>query len=46
MAKEVFSMDFDGRNLTVETGELAKQAGGAVLIRYGDTVTLSAATAS
>jgi len=46
MAKEVFSIDFDGRSLTVETGELAKQAGGAVLVRYGDTVTLSTATAS
>ncbi len=46
MAKEVFSMDFDGRSLTVETGELAKQAGGSILVRYGDTVTLSTATAS
>ena len=46
MAKEVFSMDFDGRNVTIETGELAKQAGGAVLVRYGDTVVLSTACAS
>ena len=46
MAKEVFSMDFHGRKLTVETGEIAKQAGGSVLVRYEDTVVLSAATAS
>ena len=37
-------MDFCGRNLTVETGEVAKQAGGSVLVRYGDTVVLSTAT--
>lgn len=46
MAKQVFSMDFCGRNLTVETGEIAKQAGGSVLVRYEDTVVLSAATAN
>ncbi len=46
MAKQVFSMDFCGRNLVVETGEIAKQAGGSVLVRYEDTVVLSAATAS
>ncbi|MBQ4252109.1 MAG: polyribonucleotide nucleotidyltransferase, partial [Erysipelotrichaceae bacterium] len=46
MAKQVFSMDFDGRPLSIETGELAKQADGAVLVRYGDTVTISTACAS
>lgn len=46
MAKQVFSMDFCGRTLTVETGEIAKQAGGSVLVRYDDTAVLSAATAS
>ena len=46
MAKEVFSMDFNGKEITVETGELAKQASGAVLVRYGDTVVLSTACAS
>ena len=46
MAKEVFSMEFCGRNLTVETGEIAKQAGGSVIVRYEDTVVLSTATAS
>lgn len=46
MAKQTFSLDFCGRNITVETGEIAKQAGGSVLVRYNDTVVLSAATAS
>lgn len=46
MAKEVFQFDFQGRPLIVETGEIAKQADGAVLVRYGDTVTLSTAVAS
>ncbi|MFZ3587873.1 polyribonucleotide nucleotidyltransferase [Bacillus sp. DJP31] len=44
--KQVFSMDWAGRSLTVEVGQLAKQANGAVLIRYGDTAVLSTATAS
>ncbi|ADI27254.1 polyribonucleotide nucleotidyltransferase [Geobacillus sp. C56-T3] len=44
--KRVFSIDVAGRPLIVETGELAKQANGAVLVRYGDTVVLSTATAS
>ena len=34
MNKQVFSMDFYGKNLSVEVGELAKQANGAVLVRY------------
>lgn len=46
MAKQEFRLDFCGRGITVETGEIAKQAGGSVLVRYGDTVVLSAATAS
>ena len=44
--KEVFEFDFYGRKLCVETGEIAKQASGAVIVRYGDTVTLSTACAS
>ncbi|MEW5321156.1 polyribonucleotide nucleotidyltransferase [Geobacillus thermoleovorans] len=44
--KRVFSIDVAGRPLIVETGELAKQANGAALVRYGDTVVLSTATAS
>ena len=34
---EQFQMDLAGRTLTIETGELAKQAGGAVMVGYGDT---------
>ena len=41
MKKKTFEMNFRGRKLIVETGELAKQAHGAVLVRYGDTVVLS-----
>ncbi len=41
MEKRIFQTEFKGRNLTVEVGELAKQAHGAVLVRYGDTVVLS-----
>lgn len=44
--KKVFEFDFRGRKLIVEHGELAKQASGAVLIRYGDTVILSTAVVS
>ncbi len=46
MAKEVFRLDFHGRGIVVETGEIAKQAGGSVLVRYEDTAVLSAATSS
>ena len=41
MEKRIFETEFRGRTLTVEVGELAKQAHGAVLVRYGDTVILS-----
>lgn len=40
------SIDFCGRELILETGRLAKQAGGAVWVRYGDTVILATATSS
>ncbi len=43
MSKQVFELDFLGKKITVETGELAKQANGSVLVRYGDTVILTAA---
>ena len=46
MTKQVFELDFRGRTLTVETGEMARQANGAGLIRYGDTVVLATAVAS
>ena len=39
--KKVFELDFLGKKLIVETGELAKQTNGSVLIRLGDTVVLS-----
>ena len=39
--KKVFELDFRGKKLVVEHGELAKQAHGSVLVRYGDTVILS-----
>ena len=42
MSKKVFELDFLGKKITVETGELAKQANGSVLVRYGDTVILTA----
>ena len=41
MSKKVFELDFHGRKIVVENGEMAKQANGAVLVRYGDTVVLS-----
>ena len=46
MEKKVFERDFHGRKLVVEIGELAKQASGAVLVRYGDTVILSTVVVS
>ncbi|MBR5662313.1 MAG: polyribonucleotide nucleotidyltransferase [Bacilli bacterium] len=46
MAKKVFKMDFYGKELVVENGQVAKQAHGAVLVRYGDTVVLSTAVVS
>ena len=44
--KKVFEKDFRGRKIVVEHGELAKQAHGAVLVRYGDTVILSTVVVS
>ena len=46
MEKKVFELDFRGRKIVVEHGEMAKQAHGAVLVRYGDTVVLSTAVVS
>ena len=46
MAKQVFTREFCGKTLTIETGEIAKQADGSVLVRYNDTVVLSTAVAS
>ncbi len=39
--KKVYELDFAGRKLIVETGELAKQANASILVRFGDTVVLS-----
>ena len=41
-----FNMELAGRTLTIETGKLAQLANGSALVRYGDTVILSTATAS
>lgn len=46
LMKKSYSMDWAGRKLTVEFGQLAKQANGSALVRYGDTVVLCTATAS
>jgi polyribonucleotide nucleotidyltransferase len=43
---EVFTTDLGGRALSIETGLLGHQAGGAVTVRYGDTVLLATATMS
>ena len=43
MEKKIFEKDFRGRKLIIEHGEMAKQAHGSVLVRYGDTVILSTA---
>ena len=46
MEKKVFKRNFRGKELCVEYGEVAKQAHGSVLVRYGDTVILSTAVVS
>lgn len=46
MEKKVFKLDFYGREIIVEHGQVAKQADGAVLVRYGNTVVLSTAVVS
>ncbi|AXF55093.1 polyribonucleotide nucleotidyltransferase [Salicibibacter kimchii] len=44
--QQVFSLDIGGRTMTFEVGKLAKQANGAVLVKYGDSVVLTTATGS
>lgn len=46
MSKQVFERQFAGRRLQVETGQLAKQANGSVLVRYGKTTVLAVAVMS
>jgi DNA polymerase III epsilon subunit family exonuclease len=43
---QIFETEFAGRTLTIETGKLARLAGGAVTVRYGDTVVLGTANRS
>jgi len=44
--KKIFELDFNGKKIIVEHGEMAKQAHGSVLVRYGDTVVLSTVVVS
>lgn len=46
MAKQVFQTTFAGRELIVETGQVAKQANGSVVVRYGESTVLTAAVMS
>ena len=46
MSKQVFETVFAGKKLVVETGQVAKQANGAVVVRYGDSTVLTAAVMS
>ena len=46
MSSQTASCLINGRTLSIETGEIAKQANGSALARYGDTVVLAAATAA
>lgn len=46
MEKKVFEFNFRGRKIIVENGEMAKQANGAVLVRYEDTVVLTTSVVS
>ena len=46
MNVHTFEVDLDGRKLTIETGKIAKQAGGSVVVRQGDSVVLVTATSA
>jgi polyribonucleotide nucleotidyltransferase len=46
MKVHTFEVDLDGRRLTLETGKIAKQAGGSVVVRWGDSVVLVTATSA
>src|ERR1700689_4446820 len=46
MNVHTFEVDLDGRKLTIETGKIAKQAGGSVVVRWGDSVVLVTATSA
>ena len=42
MAKRVFRLELDGKEIVVEAGEYAKQANGSVLVRYNETAVITA----
>lgn len=44
--KKVYELDFYGRKITIEIGEVARQTNGSVVVRYGDTAVLSASVMS
>ncbi|MEL7446984.1 MAG: hypothetical protein AAGK02_14440, partial [Pseudomonadota bacterium] len=44
--KKTVSLEWGGKTLTLETGQIARQADGAVLATYGETVVLCAVTAA
>ena len=46
MAKHTVELEFSGRTLSIETGRMAKQANGSVVVRSGDTMVLVTAVAS
>jgi len=46
MSKKIYTTELGGRTLSFETGQIAKQADGAIVVRYGDTVVLCTAVAS
>ena len=46
MEKKIYTKEFNGKKIVVEVGEIAKQADGAALVRYNETVILSTAVAS
>ncbi|NVN97843.1 MAG: polyribonucleotide nucleotidyltransferase [Geobacteraceae bacterium] len=46
MAKQTVEVEFGGRTLSIETGRMAKQANGSVVVRSGDTIVLVTAVAS
>ena len=46
MSSQTASCLINGRTLSIETGEIAKQANGSALVKYGDTVVLAAVTAA
>ena len=44
--KKIYTTQWAGKELTVELGEMARQANAAVVVKYGDTVVLTTAVAS